>query len=432
MTKVRVLKLSLHNRLVGYLAGFDNGKNVLTFAQEFALDNNRPTLSLTTRPDFPFADRRLMEQWVHRQKINPILSNLLPEGALRLLLTQGLKIHPDNEFELLAYLGRDLPGALVVESIEPEAIPHYIFDIANGRESATLLPTSDLLPIYAHFSLAGVQMKFSMTHQRGRFTLPNTAKNSDLGDWIIKTPSAVHQGVAENEYSMMRLAKMAGVDIPNIKLVDLEQLDNLPTLHLPNEPYAYAIERFDRDKVIENHATMNVSRIHSEDFAQILGKYPHDKYQGGNYNQIAQILYQYSQDGLADIKQLARRLLINILLGNGDAHLKNWSVIYPDGFHLRLSPAYDIVFTKAYIANETNLALNLGKRKNWYQIELTDFEYWAKKADIPWRVVKSELAEMLSIARTEWRNTLKNLPMLDNQKNLLLEHWRQLPSDFRI
>lgn len=104
MTKVRVLKLSLHNRLVGYLAGFDNGKNVLTFAQEFALDNNRPTLSLTTRPDFPFADRRLMEQWVHRQKINPILSNLLPEGALRLLLTQGLKIHPDNEFELLAYL----------------------------------------------------------------------------------------------------------------------------------------------------------------------------------------------------------------------------------------------------------------------------------------------------------------------------------------
>lgn len=70
--------------------------------------------------------------------------------------------------------------------------------------------------------------------------------------------------------------------------------------------------------------------------------------------------------------------------------------------------------------------------KNWYQIELTDFEYWAKKADIPWRVVKSELAEVLSIARTEWRNTLKNLPMLDNQKNLLLEHWRQLPSDFRI
>lgn len=427
--KVRVLKLSLHGHIVGYLAGYDNGKNVLTFAQEFIMDNRRPTLSLTTRPDFPHVDKRLAEQWVHRQRLNPVLSNLLPEGALRSLLTHGLKIHSDNEFELLAYLGHDLPGALVAEHLEIDDIPSYIFDADPIKPALPLIVSPDQLPSYPHFSLAGVQMKFSMSHQGGRFTLPNTQKHTDLGDWIIKTPSIVHPGVAENEYSIMKLAQVVGVDIPNIQLVRLEQLENLPKINLPNESYAYAIERFDRQK---DASSSLVKRIHSEDFAQILGKYAHDKYEGGNYNQIAKILYQYSQDGLADVKQLARRLLVNILLGNGDAHLKNWSVIYPDGYHLRLSPAYDIVFTKAYILNETSLALNLGKIKNWYQVDLPDFEYWAKKADIPWRAVKPELKDVMDIAREQWRDKLIDLPILDSHKQSLLEHWRQLSSDFQI
>lgn len=427
--KVRVLKLSLHGHLVGYLAGYDNGKNVLTFAQQFVMDENSPTMSLTTRPDFPYADKRLAQQWVHRQKLNPILSNLLPEGALRSLLTQGLKIHSDNEFDLLAYLGHDLPGALVVEGVEIDDVPGYIFDANHIIASPRLIVSPEQLPPNPHFSLAGVQMKFSMSHQGGRFTLSNTQNNSDLGDWIIKTPSVVHQALAENEYSAMTLAQITGVDIPNIQLLRLEQLENLPKINLPNESYAYAIERFDRQK---DASSSHVNRTHSEDFAQILGKYAHDKYEGGSYTQIAKILYQYSEDGLADIKQLARRLLVNILLGNGDAHLKNWSVIYPDRFNLRLSPAYDIVFTKAYIPNETSLALNLGKSKNWYQINLADFEYWAKKADIPWRVVKPELLEVIDIARSLWRDKLHELPMLDSQKQLLIEHWRQLQTDFRI
>ncbi|MGD4786228.1 hypothetical protein QT806_23330, partial [Xanthomonas citri pv. citri] len=76
MANVQVLKLSLHGATVGYLAGFDNGKNVLTFAPEFVMDNNRPTFSLTTRPDFPHAQKRLSEQWIHRQRLSPLLSNL--------------------------------------------------------------------------------------------------------------------------------------------------------------------------------------------------------------------------------------------------------------------------------------------------------------------------------------------------------------------
>ncbi|MGO3740291.1 MAG: type II toxin-antitoxin system HipA family toxin [Marinomonas foliarum] len=89
-----------------------------------------------------------------------------------------------------------------------------------------------------------------------------------------------------------------------------------------------------------------------EDFAQVLVKYPHEKYNSDNYEQIAKNLYQFSGDGLNDVQQLARRLLVNTLLANGDAHLKNWSLLYSDQAPPKLSPAYDIVTTSVYIENE--------------------------------------------------------------------------------
>ena len=73
------------------------------------------------------------------------------------------------------------------------------------------------------------------------------------------------------------------------------------------------------------------------------------------------MLYQYTGQPLANAQQFARRLLVNILLANGDAHLKNWSLIYPDAVTPELAPAYDSVFTRAYIENERHFALNLGK-----------------------------------------------------------------------
>lgn len=91
--EVRVLKLTLHGALVGYLAGFRDGRNVLTFDDAFKANPARPTFSLITHPDFPNADKLLAEPWTKRQRLHPSLSNLLPEGALRELLAQGLKTH---------------------------------------------------------------------------------------------------------------------------------------------------------------------------------------------------------------------------------------------------------------------------------------------------------------------------------------------------
>lgn len=414
--EINVLRLSLHGRLIGYLAGFHDGRNVLSFADEYRLDATRPTFSLITHPRFPHSDNLLDEPWSRKYKLHPTLSNLLPEGALRELIAQGLKVHVDNEFYIFCYLGGDLPGALVAAPMEPDEVPAGVL-ATHGKVKAVRFETFTRAN---KFSLAGVQMKFSMKQKDGRY---NLSKGDVLGDWIIKTPSTKHKDVPVNEFTAMTLASMVGVDVPEIKLVDLDKLDNLPQINLPDEKLAFAIKRFDRN---------DDQRIHMEDFAQVLVKYPHEKYNSANYEQIGRILYNYSGDGLADTQQFARRLLVNILLANGDAHLKNWSLLCSDQFTPRLSPAYDIVTTSVYIDNEKQYALNLGRIKEWHDVTYANFELWAKRAGVPWRAIKPHLDDTMEKARNLWPNALNDLPMNDEHKDRLRIHWAKLQKNFRI
>ncbi|MFK7776619.1 MAG: type II toxin-antitoxin system HipA family toxin [Gimesia sp.] len=414
--EVNVLKLTLHGRLVGYLTGFRSGRNVLTFADEFRFDTMRPTFSLTTHPGFPHAEKLLAEPWQRTHKLHPVLSNLLPEGSLRELIAQGLKVHVDDEFRLFSYLGEDLPGALIAEPMEPNEIPVNVLT-AYGKVKAVKFET---FTRDNKFSLAGIQMKFSMKHHDGRY---NLATGDVLGDWIIKTPSTKHNDVPVNEFTAMMLASVVGIDVPEIKLVELDKLDNLPPINLPDEKLAFAIKRFDRN---------NNQRIHMEDFAQVLVKYPHEKYHSASYEQIGKILYNFSGDGLADTQQFARRLLVNILLANGDAHLKNWSLLYLDQITPRLSPAYDIVTTTVYIDDESRYALNLGKTKEWYSVTYANFEVWAGRVGVPWRAIKPHLDDTMEKARSLWPDKIKDLPMNEEHKDKLLIHWDTLQKDFQI
>ena len=169
-----------------------------------------------------------------------------------------------------------------------------------------------------------------------------------------------------------------------------------------------------------------------KDFAQVLAKYPYEKYNSANYQQIGKVIYDFSGDGLADAQQFARRLLVNILLANGDAHLKNWSLLYQDQITPRLSPAYDIVTTSVYIEGEMQYALNLGKMKEWFSVTGNNFQAWAEKSGIPWRAIKPHIDDTMEKARSLWPEALKDLPMDAEQKDKLKEHWGKLQSDFKI
>ncbi len=424
---VNVIKLTLHGELVGYLAGYLNGRNVLIFADEFSSNLHRPTFSLITHSAFPHSNKLMSEPWVRNQRLHPTLSNLLPEGSLRELIAQGLKVHVDNEFHIFFYLGEDLPGAIIATPLDPEDVPDDVMPlISGGHYRNTKVVKFEKIERENKFSLAGVQMKFSMKERDGRY---NLSKSGDLGDWIIKTPSTKHKDVPVNEFSAMTLASLVGVDIPEIKLVDMGQLDNLPQINLPEETFAFAIKRFDRQASLPS---VQADRIHMEDFAQVLVKYPHEKYNSASYEQIGRVLYEFSGDALTDVQQFARRLLVNILLANGDAHLKNWSLLYEDKVTPRLSPAYDIVTTSVYIDGERNFALNLGKTKDWYAVSLLNFKAWSEKSDIPWRAIKPHLEDVMDKARAQWHSAIKELPMNEAHKQKLTEHWKNLHQDFKL
>ena len=408
------LQLTLHGQRVGILTHYTGGKNILTFDPEYKAlrEPNRPTMTLTQRMDIDYLDRVL----VSSQRVPAVLSNLLPEGALRELLSEALRIHPANEFPLLAWVGNNLPGAIIAAPVPAGEIPGWALSARNRIEAVQI----DVKGVAQKFSLAGIQMKFSTVRRDGRY---NISIEAGTDDWIVKTPSTLHRNVPENEYSAMKLAESAGVHIPEVDLISLDTLDNLPAIQLPNETHAYAIRRFDRSAL---------ERIHTEDFAQVFEFFAHDKYKKANYEQVANALYRYGAGGLADIQQMARRLLANILLANGDAHLKNWTLIYPDAVNPGLAPAYDIVSTLPYVPSETGIALNLGKQKKWHFMNLETFQIWSNRIDVPWPAIKVHLLDALAAARDLWPGMLSDLPMEEAHKSILREHWSKLSADFKL
>ncbi|SFH70688.1 type II toxin-antitoxin system HipA family toxin [Modicisalibacter xianhensis] len=412
---LQALDIRLHDQHVGYLAGYQSGRTVMLFSESYRSDPARYTFTLTTRPGFPKASQIMAKPWIRRQRLHPYFSNLLPEGALRDWLAQSLKVHPDNEFPLLAQLGQDLPGAITAIPLDIEDIPKQLLE-----HRTSIVPIKRTLQPTRGFSLAGIQMKFSMREKEGRF---HFGHSDELGDWIIKTPSTRHRGVPVNEYTAMRLAMVVGIETPETRLVTLDDLEGLPEINLPAEPWVYAIKRFDRG-MHERH--------HTEDMAQVFFRYPHEKYQGPNYEQIGRLLRDYTEDGLASVQQFARRLLVNILLANGDAHLKNWSLLYPDRRIPVLAPAYDIVMTQAYIPEENEFALNLNGQKRWYQIRHEDFQAWAKAVGVPWPAIRIALDDTMQRAREQWKSLLRESPMLPEHKQRLKEHWRNLQPEWRI
>ena len=130
--------------------------------------------------------------------------------------------------------------------------------------------------------------------------------------------------------------------------------------------------------------TENGRRVHVEDFAQVFGLYPERKYERASYRNIAEVLWAETSE--KDIVEFIRRLIFNALIGNADMHLKNWSLIYPDGRSPALSPGYDFVSTIAWLPDE-NMALKLGRSKQMTDLSFDQLAYLAGTARIPEKLV---------------------------------------------
>ncbi|WP_157217896.1 type II toxin-antitoxin system HipA family toxin [Flavisphingomonas formosensis] len=385
MTETRALDIHLGTRKVGTIVALDGERTIFSFAEDYVGDAERPTLSLGYRDAY---GALINEPRAHRVRLEPFFSNLLPEGALKEYLARRAGVKAVREFQLLAALGGDLPGA--VRAVPTEAAPE---NIAQVSEVAAAIPER------FRFSLAGVQLKFSALKNQGKKGGLTIAVSGDGCEWIVKLPSTNFANVPENEYSIMTLARLVGIDVPEIELLSLAAVEGLPEGIEQLGDSAFAIRRFDRSPE---------GRIHIEDFAQVFGVYPDDKYEKASYRNILAVLADATDD--QSIDQFTRRLTFSVLVGNGDMHLKNWSLIYPDGKRPILSPAYDLLSTVPYLPGEQS-ALKFRRSKEWSDFNEDTLVRLADKARIAATPVLKAARETVERFDTEWAAQKANLPL---------------------
>ncbi len=306
-------------------------------------------------------------------------ANLLPEDKLREAMEKhhAGAVRPGNDFDLLAALGADLPGAV---RVLPSA---GVVALQDGMREKPK----------ARFSLAGVQMKLSVmknTGKGGGITIP---LDDGQGQYIAKFPSTAFPGVSENEFANLALAAAIGMDVPERELVEKADFESIPEdFETLAGGKVLLIRRFDRGPQGE--------RIHIEDFAQVFGVYPSRKYEGAAYHDIAAAL-NIAISPVAAL-EFVRRLALAVITGNGDMHLKNWSLIYRgDGRAPTLAPTYDLLSTVPYIPTD-NLALSLGGERSFKALTAPRWKSLANRARLPEPAVLQAVVETVDKVHEHW------------------------------
>lgn len=405
MPEVNVLDVLLHDAPIGTLTRVQGDRTIFAFDQSYIGDPARPTLSLSFKDrfgglitDIPAVQRR----------VPPFFANMLPEGAMREYLAQRAGVNPQREFFLLWVLGHDLPGAVRIRPAEGEDWPPAT--AATGEAESQAARRANAL----RFSLAGVQLKFSAVKEvTGGLTIPAQGVG---GSWIVKLPSTTFAGVPENEYAMMSLAAKLGMNVPEIELVEPASIANLPRGIEDIEHAALAVKRFDR--------TDEDRPVHIEDFAQVFNIFPEAKYGKASYRNIADVLAIETDED--DIAEFVRRLVFNTLIGNADMHLKNWSLIYPDGRNPALAPAYDFVSTIAYI-EDAESALKFARSRRFDALTLDELGYLADKARLPEKLVLDTATGTVAAFNEIWPAEKRHLPLTPKAVAAIDAHLDKLP-----
>jgi serine/threonine-protein kinase HipA len=288
-----------------------------------------PLLSLS----LPVVNRRYTQGIVR-----PFLDGLLPEGEARRLIARDVKVRPDDTFGLIEALGRDCAGAMVIqpvddppplhpttataEPLEPGEIDQLIKDLRNAP-----LGVGGRVRI----SLAGVQEKLVLTRMPdGSWGRPVDGTPTTH---ILKPDVATYPQTVENEVFCMRLAKYLAVDVAEVEMTEIADRNLI------------VVKRFDRHVSSDG----SVERIHQEDFCQALGLSPDVKYEedgGPSLQRIAGILGSVTAPG--SLEKLLQAVTFNALIGNGDAHAKNFSLLHHASGALTLAPLYDLLCTLHY------------------------------------------------------------------------------------
>ena len=373
------LDIYLRNRLAGRLDRLDNG--ALSFCYDagyLALPDAAVLSSTLPLSEEPYAER----------DIAAFFSNLLPDEGVRRRIAEILNLTPEDTFGLLRILGGDCAGAVSfqVPGRRPNGATKPRYRALSDSEAANLLRDLANRPLgidgnFRGISGAGAQDKLIACVVEGKILLPLDGTPSTH---IIKPDLARFPQSVFNEWFCMKLSAACGFDTAPCDIVEFG-----------GEPY-YVTARYDRQ--IENGV---VTRLHQEDFCQLLKCRPEIKYQdqGGPSIVDCARLMKLLRLPVADLVSFIDRIVFNFIVGNGDAHGKNFSVLYR-GRRPRLAPVYDVLSTTVYPAIARRMAMKFDGKFEFRWISAAKIVRTFARAEIGDKVVADAIARISSAVRS--------------------------------
>ena len=347
------------------------------------------------RADLPLLSTSLpvREEPYSQSELLPFFEGLLPEGSARDRLAVRLRLEPDDVFGFLREIGRDCAGAysIVPVGTDLEAARHEGVEWLNQDQLAETVAELATRPLAVEpgedirISLAGAQDKMAVVVEGDRIGLP---RGTTPSTHIIKPSSTARRGrrgrdlaypaLVANEAFCMSLARESGLTVPDVRVMDID-----------GEP-ALLISRYDRDSSNEQ-----IERVHQEDFCQALGvpgRLKYEKDGGPDVSRYLALLRRWSADVADDVAQLVDLIAFNYLIGNADAHAKNFSLLHRNG--LRLAPAYDLLSTHVYDHLTKEMATSINGMFDSRAIKPVHWRKEIERLDLSVRLYARRLASL--------------------------------------
>lgn len=326
-----------------------------------------------------------LQQGVYDAKqCRPFFSGILPEAHLRASIARHLGISEKNDFALLAAIGGECAGAVSLlpsPSTPSDLKPEY--RVLDDNAVVNVLQTMHQRPMLVgedgiRLSLAGAQDKLAIAILDGHIAIPMGGAPSTH---ILKPINREFLSLIENECFCLQLARKIGIHSVDASLHDIRG-----TAYL-------LVKRYDR---IETHGA--IQRLHQEDFCQAMAIHPEMKYQregGPGIADCFQLTRQMSSLPVLDIKALLQAILFNMIIGNNDAHGKNFSFLY-QGQQTRLAPFYDMISTIHYPSLSNKMAMKMGSKYEFEGVFPRHILQMAEEAQLSGGLVRKETLNLLT------------------------------------
>lgn len=346
----------------------------------------------------------------------PFFRGLLPEGAALAAVAAEARVATFDTFGILARFGRDIAGAAVISPEGEDHGPGRVVDYATGELDADVAALGER-PLALHddseLSLAGLQDKMLLVRTADGWGRPAEGYPSTH---ILKVEDRRFPGLVAREAACLRLARRVG--LTEIE-VQVQEFAGLPCL---------IVSRYDRTV---DAGTGRVGRVHQEDVCQALGvdiernegRAKYQQYGGPGWRDVARLLVDHSGTvATAQLRQLVRVAAFTSVIGNGDAHGKNLSLLHPEPGVVRLAPLYDTVPTALWPRLPDRAAMLVNGRQKLSGVGVEDLVEEARA----WPMSEALAAEAVGQAAEDLLEALADPDLPDDLADLVDRRARAL------